>query len=39
MPLGIQLLTPHGTDASLLAVAAELETALGAGRPVPDLGP
>lgn len=39
MPLGIQLLTPHGTDASLLAVAAELETALGASRPVPDLGP
>ena len=39
MPLGIQLLTPHGTDASLVAVAAELETALGAGRPVPDLSP
>ena len=39
MPLGLQLLTPHGTDASLLTVAAELEGALGAGRPVPDLGP
>ena len=39
MPLGLQLLTPHGTDASLLAVAAGLERALGAGRPVPDLGP
>lgn len=39
MPLGLQLLTPHGTDSSLLAVAAGLERALGAGRPVPDLGP
>ena len=39
MPLGLQLLSPHGTDSSLLAVAAELEGALGAGRPVPDLGP
>ncbi len=38
MPLGLQLLAPHGRDASLLAVAAELEGALGAGRPVPDLG-
>ncbi len=38
MPLGLQLLTPHGTDASLLAAAAGLERALGAGRPVPDLG-
>jgi aspartyl-tRNA(Asn)/glutamyl-tRNA(Gln) amidotransferase subunit A len=39
MPLGLQLLAPHGRDASLLAVAAGLERALGAGRPVPDLGP
>ena len=39
MPLGLQLLTPHGTDASLLAVAADLERALGAGQPVPELGP
>ncbi|MDE0074026.1 MAG: amidase [Gammaproteobacteria bacterium] len=39
MPLGLQLLTPHGTDSSLLAVAAGLERAIGAGRPVPDLGP
>ena len=39
MPLGLQLLAPHGCDASLLSVAAELERALGAGRPVPDLGP
>lgn len=38
MPLGLQLLSPHGTDSSLLAVAAELEGALGAGGPVPDLG-
>lgn len=38
MPLGLQLLTPHGTDASLLAVAAELERSLNAGRPVPELG-
>ncbi|MYC98668.1 MAG: amidase [Gammaproteobacteria bacterium] len=37
MPLGLQLLAPHGYDASLLNVAAELEGALGAGRPVPDL--
>ncbi len=39
MPLGLQLLTPDGTDASLLRVASALEGALGAGRPVPDLGP
>ena len=39
MPLGLQLLTPHGTDSSLLAVAAGLERAIGAGRPVPDPGP
>ena len=39
MPLGLQLLAPHGSDASLLAVAAGLERALGAGRPVPDPGP
>lgn len=39
MPLGLQLLAPHGRDVSLLAVAAGLERALGAGRPVPDLGP
>ena len=39
MPLGLQLLTPDGTDASLLGVASALEGALGAGRPVPDLGP
>ena len=39
MPLGFQLLTPHGRDASLLGVAAGLERALAAGRPVPDLGP
>ena len=39
MPLGLQLLTPHGMDASLLTVASALEGALGAGRPVPDLGP
>ena len=39
MPLGLQLLTPHGRDSSLLGVAAGLERALGAGRPVPDLGP
>ena len=39
MPLGLQLLSPHGTDSSLLAVAAELEGALSAGRPIPDLGP
>ena len=39
MPLGFQLLAPHGSDASLLAVAAGLERALGAGRPVPDPGP
>ena len=39
MPLGLQLLTPHGRDSSLLAVAAGLKRALGAGRPVPDLGP
>ncbi len=39
MPLGIQLLTPHGTDAWLLVVAAGMERALGAGRPVPDLRP
>lgn len=38
MPLGLQLLAPHGRDASLLAVAAELEGALGAGRPIPDPG-
>ncbi len=38
MPLGLQLLAPHGADAPLLAVAADLERALGAGRPVPDLG-
>lgn len=37
MPLGLQLLTPHGMDASLLTVAATLEGALGAGRPAPDL--
>lgn len=37
MPLGLQLLAPHGCDTSLLSVAAELERALGAGRPVPDL--
>ena len=39
MPLGLQLLTPQGTDASLLAIAGDLERALGAGRPVPELGP
>ncbi|MCY4645835.1 MAG: amidase [Gammaproteobacteria bacterium] len=39
MPLGLQLLAPHGRDASLLAVAGGLERALGAGRPVPDPGP
>ena len=39
MPLGLQLLAPHGRDASLLAVAAGVERTLGAGRPVPDLGP
>lgn len=39
MPLGLQLITPHGRDASLLGVAAGLERALGAGRQVPDLGP
>lgn len=39
MPLGLQLLAPHGRDETLLAVAAGLERALGAGRPVPDLGP
>lgn len=39
MPLGLQVLAPHGRDASLLAVAAGLERALGSGRPVPDLGP
>lgn len=39
MPLGLQLLAPHGCDAFLMSVAAELERALGAGRPVPDLGP
>lgn len=39
MPLGLQLLTPRGADASLLAVAGALERALGAGRPVPELGP
>ena len=39
MPLGLQLLAPHGCDASLLSVAAELERARGAGRPVPDLEP
>lgn len=39
MPLGLQLLAPHGSDASLLAAAAGLERALGAGRPVPDVGP
>lgn len=38
MPLGIQLLTPHGADLALLAGAAGLERALSAGRPVPDLG-
>ena len=39
MPLGLQLLAPHGCDGSLMSVAAELERALGAGRPVPDLSP
>ena len=39
MPLGLQLLAPHGRDASLLAVAAGVERALGAGWPVPDPGP
>ena len=39
MPLGLQLLTPQGTDASLLAIAGDLERTLGAGRPVPELGP
>ena len=39
MPLGLQLLAPHGRDAELLAVAAGLERALAAGRPVPDVGP
>ena len=39
MPLGLQLLAPHGADSRLLSVAAEVERALGAGGPVPDLEP
>lgn len=37
MPWGVQLLAPAGGDAALLDGAAQLETALGAGRPTPDL--
>ena len=39
MPLGIQLLAPSGDDRHLLDVAEELERALAAGRPTPDLTP
>jgi len=39
MPLGLQLLAPHGADARLLEVGADVEGALAAGRPVPPLAP
>ena len=37
MPLGVQVLAPRGADALLLSVAQQLEIALAAGHPVPDL--
>jgi aspartyl-tRNA(Asn)/glutamyl-tRNA(Gln) amidotransferase subunit A len=38
MPWGIQVIAPAGEDPTLLEAAAEIERALGAGRPHPDLG-
>ena len=39
LPLGLQIVAPHGADHRSIAVAVELERAFGGWRPPPDLFP